>query len=179
MQRIVPCLWFDDRIEEAVNFYCSVFSKSEIVEIARYGEGAPRPAGTVLTIRFVLGDQEFLALNGGPQFKFTEAVSFVIPCKSQKKVDYYWHRLSEGGEESMCGWLKDKYGLSWQVVPKALPKMLKSKHADRRQRVMQAMLQMKKLDVDALEAAYEGKTVPAPARRPRRRPARPRGKPRG
>jgi predicted 3-demethylubiquinone-9 3-methyltransferase (glyoxalase superfamily) len=182
MQRIRPCLWFDDRIEEAVNFYVSVFNDAKILDLKRVEQDG---ASKVLTIRFELNGEEFVALNGGPQFKFTEAISFIITCKSQKKVDYYWHRLSEGGEEGNCGWLKDKFGLSWQVVPKALPKLLGSKNAKTRDRVMQAMLQMKKIDVAALEAAADGTAVPAPtpkalaARKSKAAAARERAKSRG
>jgi len=157
MHKITPCLWFDDRIEEAVNFYVSVFRDGRIHDVSRYGEGAPRPAGTVLTMRFELAGQQFQALNGGPQFPFTEAVSFAIDCEDQAEVDHYWeHLTSGGGEESMCGWLKDRYGLSWQVVPRALPLLLNGSDKAGAARAMQAMLQMRKLVVAELEAAYAG-----------------------
>src|SRR4030095_11588328 len=135
MQKITPFLWFDNQAEEAMNFYVSIFKNSKIVSVTRYPEGGPGPAGTVLTANFQLNGQEFVALNGGPRFKFTEAVSFVVNCETQQEVDDYWGKLSEGGEESMCGWLKDKYGLSWQIVPTVLPKLLGDKNAKKAQRV--------------------------------------------
>ncbi len=151
--RITPFLWFDNNAEEAVNFYISVFKNSRIGKTARYGEEAPGPKGTVMTISFELDGQEFIALNGGPLFKFTEAISFVVSCKTQEEVDYYWEKLSEGGQESMCGWLKDKYGLSWQVVPVVLPELLSGKDKEKAKRTMQAMLKMNKLDIKTLEQA--------------------------
>jgi len=160
MQTITPFLWFDDKAEEAMKFYVSVFSSvygkksSKITGVARYGDAGPGPKGTVMTAAFKLNGQEFIALNGGPQFKFTEAVSFVINCKTQKEVDYFWQKLSEGGEESMCGWLKDRFGLSWQVVPTVLGKFLTDKDAAKAKRVMHAMLQMRKIDIKALKQAY-------------------------
>jgi len=168
MQKITPFLWFDDQAEEAMNFYISIFSaaggsasggkNSKIGSVARYDEGGAkasgRPKGSVMTASFQLDGQEFIALNGGPHFKFTEAVSFVIDCKTQEEVDYYWQKLSgDGGQESMCGWLKDKFGLSWQVVPTILTQLLKDKDAAKAQRVMQAMLQMKKIDIKTLQKA--------------------------
>lgn len=158
MQKITPCLWFDDQAEEAVKFYASIFKNSKIGKIARYGkEGYEihgRPEGSVLTIEFELDGQPFTALNGGPIFKFNEAISFQVSCKSQKEVDYYWEKLSKGGEKGQCGWLKDKYGLSWQIVPTILTKMLRDKDARKSERVMSALLQMKKLDIKRLEQAF-------------------------
>lgn len=160
MQKITTFLWFDDKAEEAVNFYASVFRKSKIRTVTRYGDEvarvAGRPRGSVMTIDFELEGQEFTALNGGPQFKFTEAISLVVNCKTQKEVDHFWEKLSEGGEKSQCGWLKDKYGLSWQVVPLALLRMLEDKNPKKVERAMHAMLQMQKLDIKALKEAYAG-----------------------
>ncbi len=155
MQKITPCLWFDDQAEEAARFYTAIFKNSKIGEVAYYGEGAPRPKGSVLTVRFQLDGQEFLALNGGPQFQFTEAVSFIVNCETQEEVDRMWEKLSEGGEKVQCGWLKDKYGLSWQIVPTVLAKMLSDPDPARAERVLQAVLRMKKLDIKELEKAYE------------------------
>ena len=158
MQEITPCLWFDSNAEEAVNFYTSVFKKSKIGKISRYGEEGyeihGKPAGTVLTVEFELNGQTFTALNGGPVFKFNEAISFQVSCKSQKEVDYYWEKLSEGGEKGQCGWLKDKYGMSWQIVPTVLGEMLQGKVTKKSERVMKALLQMKKLDIRKLKQAY-------------------------
>ena len=154
MQKITPCLWFDTQAEEAARFYVSVFKDSRIGRIARYGEGGPMPKGTVLTVSFRLDGQEFLALNGGPVFKFTEAVSLIVNCRTQKEVDRMWTKLSQGGSEVQCGWLKDKYGLSWQIVPTALAKMIADPDPARSDRVMQAVLRMKKLDLKALNEAY-------------------------
>jgi predicted 3-demethylubiquinone-9 3-methyltransferase (glyoxalase superfamily) len=153
MDKITPCLWFDTEGEEAANFYTSVFPNSRIVEIAHYGEEAPRLAGTVLTVAFELNGQSFVALNGGPDFKFTEAVSFQVDCKHQEEVDTYWGKLTEGGEEGPCGWLKDKYGLSWQIVPTRLLELLRDPDKEKSQRVTQAMLKMKKIQIDELEEA--------------------------
>lgn len=154
IQKISPFLWFDYQAEEAVNFYVSVFEDSKVKAITRYGEAGPGPKGTVMTIAFELAGQEFVALNGGPHFKFTEAISFVVNCQTQQEVDQLWEKLSEGGTEVECGWLKDKYGLSWQIVPTILDEMLQDKDPERSQRVMKAMLQMKKLDIAGLERAY-------------------------
>lgn len=154
MQKITPFLWFDNQAEEAVKFYTSLFTNSKIVSVTRYGEAGPGPKGTVMTAAFQLDGQEFVALNGGPQFKFTEAISFVINCKTQEEVDHFWEKLSAGGEKSRCGWLKDKYGLSWQVVPRVLGEMLGDKDAAKAKRVMQAMLKMDKIDIKTLEQAY-------------------------
>lgn len=157
MKPLVPCLWFDTEAEEAMNFYTSVFKNSKKGEVMRWGEGGHRPAGTVLTASFELNGQEFLALNGGPQFKFTEAVSFQVPCDSQDEVDYYWDKLMKGGgAPSQCGWLKDKFGLSWQVFPTILPKLLSDPDRAKADRVMQAMMQMVKIDVAAIEQAAKG-----------------------
>jgi predicted 3-demethylubiquinone-9 3-methyltransferase (glyoxalase superfamily) len=157
MQRITPFLWFDNQAEEAVRFYTSVFNDSKIGKIARYDEAGEkasgRPAGSVMTVEFQLEGQEFVALNGGPHFKFNEAVSFVVNCETQAEVDRYWSRLSAGGKEVQCGWLKDKYGVSWQVVPTILGKLLSDKDAAKAQRVMQAMLKMVKLDIKKLKQA--------------------------
>jgi predicted 3-demethylubiquinone-9 3-methyltransferase (glyoxalase superfamily) len=155
MQKITPFLWFDNNAEEAVNFYVSIFRNSMIISISRYPEGAPAPAGTVMTATFQLEGQEFIALNGGPLFKFTEAISFYVNCESQKEVDELWERLSEGGQKSQCGWLKDKYGLSWQIIPRALIEMLRDRDPNKSRNVMLAMLQMKKIDIAALRRAYE------------------------
>jgi len=154
MQKITPFLWFDDQAEEAANFYVSIFKNSKIVNIARYGEAGPGPAGTVMTVAFELNGQEFTALNGGPEFKFTEAISFFVNCESQQEVDELWEKLSEGGEEGPCGWLKDKYGLSWQIVPTVLGEMLNDPDPAKAQRVMKAMLQMQKIDIAGLKQAY-------------------------
>jgi predicted 3-demethylubiquinone-9 3-methyltransferase (glyoxalase superfamily) len=154
MQKITACLWFDDQAEEAARFYTSVFKNSKIGKIARYGEGGPRPKGSVLTVAFRLNGQEFLALNGGPQFKFTEAVSFIVNCDTQKEVDRMWEKLSEGGSEVQCGWLKDKYGMSWQIVPTILGRMISHPDPARAARVIQAVMRMKKLDIKELRKAF-------------------------
>lgn len=159
MQKITPFLWFDDKAEEAVRFYPSIFKNSKIGPITRYDEegakAAGRPKGSVMTMSFQLEGQDFLALNGGPVFKFTEAISLLVNCKTQDEVDELWDRLSEGGEKGPCGWLKDKYGLSWQVVPTILGEMLSDKDAEKSKRVMKAMLQMSKIDIKILRRAYE------------------------
>ncbi len=162
MQKITPFLWFDDNAEEAVNFYTSIFKNSKIGGISRYNEemakAAGRPVGSVMVASFELNGQSFTAINGGPVFKFTEAVSFMVDCKDQEEVDYYWEKLtSGGGQESQCGWLKDKFGLSWQIVPSVLGELLGGKDPEKSKRAMHAMLQMKKLDVKALRDAAEGK----------------------
>ena len=158
MQKVTPCLWFDNQAEEAANFYVSIFKNSKVGSVARYGEeGAKvsgRPKGTVMTVIFQLDGQEFMALNGGPMFKFTEAISFMVNCKTQQEVDELWQKLSQGGEEGPCGWLKARYGLSWQIVPTVLGEMLQDKDPEKSERVMKAMLQMKKLDIKSLEQAY-------------------------
>jgi len=155
MQKITPFLWFDNNAEEAVNFYASIFKDARIIEIVRYGEAGPGPAGSAMTVQFELFGQEFIALNGGPHFKFNEAISFSVNCESQQEVDEYWRKLTEGGTESRCGWLKDKYGLSWQVNPTILGKMLNDKDPQKAKRVMEAMLQMDKIDIPTLQRAYE------------------------
>jgi predicted 3-demethylubiquinone-9 3-methyltransferase (glyoxalase superfamily) len=154
VQKITPCLWFDDQAEEAARFYTSIFKNSKMGAVTHYGEGAPRPKGSVLTVRFELDGQEFLALNGGPLFKFTEAVSFIVNCETQEELDRMWEKLSEGGSEVQCGWLKDRYGVSWQVVPAVLGEMLSDPDPERSARVMQAVMQMKKLDIAGLKKAY-------------------------
>ena len=155
-QRITPCLWFDGRAEEAMRFYTKIFKKSKKGVVTRYGEAGPGKKGTVLTATFEIEGQEFMALNGGPDFKFSPAISFVVHCKSQKRVDYYWDKLLEGGAPSQCGWLTDKFGVSWQIVPTILPELLQDKSAAKRDRVMKAVLGMIKLDVKALKTAYKG-----------------------
>jgi predicted 3-demethylubiquinone-9 3-methyltransferase (glyoxalase superfamily) len=163
MQKISPCLWFDDKAEEAAKFYTSIFKDSKIEDVTRYGkEGYEihgREEGTVMTVEFEIEGQKFLALNGGPIFKFNEAISFQVYCETQEEVDYYWEKLSEGGDEKaqQCGWLKDKYGVSWQIVPTILIKMLKDNDSEKSQKVMKAMLQMHKLDISTLKKAYEEK----------------------
>jgi len=153
MQKITPFLWFDAEGEDAARFYTSAFPNSKIGEIARYGSAGPRPEGTVMTVSFELDGQRFVALNGGPEFAFSEAVSFLVNCDTQDEVDSYWSALSEGGEEGPCGWLKDKFGLSWQIVPNRLPELLADPDRERAQRVMEAMLKMRKIEVDELERA--------------------------
>ncbi|MDQ4070428.1 MAG: VOC family protein [Actinomycetota bacterium] len=155
MSKITPCLWFDTQAEEAATFYTGIFENSRIVEISRYGEAGPRPAGTVMTVNFELEGQPFVALNGGPEFTFDEAISFQVSCDSQEEVDRFWAALTEGGQESQCGWLKDKYGLSWQIIPKALFELLGDPDPRRSQRAMQAMLGMKKLDVEEMRRAAD------------------------
>lgn len=153
MTEITPCLWFDTEGEDAAKLYTSVFPNSKINDIARYGSAGPRPEGTVMMVSFELDGNKFLALNGGPEFTFSEAISFQVSCKDQDEVDHYWSKLSEGGEEGPCGWLKDKFGLSWQIVPTRLPELLGDPDREKSQRVMEAMLQMKKIDIGELERA--------------------------
>ena len=155
MQKITPFLWFDGKAEEAMNFYVSVFKNSKIVRIARYGEGGPGTTGTVMTGTFLIEGQEFIALNGGPQFTFSPAISFLVNCGTQQEVDELWEKLSEGGEKQRCGWLKDQYGVSWQIVPTALGKLLNDSDPVKSKNVMQAMLQMDKIDIERLQQAYE------------------------
>ncbi len=157
MQKLTPFLWFDHQAEEAAKFYVSLFKNSKILSVTRYGEAGPGPQGTVMTVTFLLEGQEFTALNGGPLFKFTEAISFVVNCNTQEEVDELWERLTMGGEGGQCGWLKDRYGLSWQVVPIALEEMLTDPDPERAGRVMRAMLQMKKIDINGLKRAYENR----------------------
>jgi len=157
MQKISPFLWFDDQAEEAVNFYTSIFKNSKILNLTRYGEVGPGPKDSVMTVAFQLEGQEFMALNGGPHFKFTEAISFVVKCKTQEEVDDLWEKLSEGGGEKIqCGWLKDKYGVSWQIVPTILGEMISDPNRAKSQRVMEAMLKMKKIEIEGLKKAYAG-----------------------
>jgi predicted 3-demethylubiquinone-9 3-methyltransferase (glyoxalase superfamily) len=148
-------LWFDDKAEEAANFYVSIFKNSKVGKVTRYGEGAPGPKGKVMSVTFELDGQEFYALNGGPMFSFTPAISFFVNCETQQEVDNLWGKLSAGGEESRCGWLKDKYGLSWQIIPVALGKMLQDKDREKAKRVMDAMMQMGKIDINRLQQAYD------------------------
>ncbi len=155
IQKITPFLWFDSQAEEAATFYVSIFNNSKITSISHYGEGAPVPAGTVMTVAFEIEGQQFTALNGGPLFGFTEAISFVVHCQNQAEVDYYWEKLTNGGTEVQCGWLKDKYGVSWQVVPDKLMELLNHPDAAKAQRVTQAMLQMVKLDLNVLQEAAD------------------------
>ena len=159
MQKITPCLWFDDQAEEAARFYASIFKNSKLGEITRYGEGMPRPKGSVLTVRFWLDGQELLALNGGPEFKFTEAISLIVHCETQSEIDRMWESLSEGGEKVQCGWLKDRYGMSWQVVPSILPRMLTGPDPAGSARVLQSIMRMKKLDIEELKRAYGPKSA--------------------
>jgi predicted 3-demethylubiquinone-9 3-methyltransferase (glyoxalase superfamily) len=159
MQKITPFLWFDDQAEEAVNFYTSIFQNSKIVNVARYGEAGAdvsgKPKGSVMTMTFQIEGQEFMALNGGPQFKFTEAISLMVNCETQEEVDELWEKLSAGGEKGPCGWLKDKYGLSWQIVPRILDELIRDPDPVKAERVMKAMLQMSKIDIQGLRQAYE------------------------
>ncbi len=161
IQKITPCLWFDDQAEEAAKFYTAIFNNSKIVSMTRYGEAGHeihgRPAGTVMTVAFELDGHAFTALNGGPMFKFNEAISFQVSCETQEELDYYWEKLSEGGdrEAQQCGWLKDKYGASWQVIPNVLLEMLTNPDSKKSQRVMKSMLRMKKIDIEELKRAYD------------------------
>lgn len=155
MQNIVTCLAFDNQAEEAVNFYVSAFPNSKIVNMNRYGDAGPGPAGSVLSAQFLLNGQEFFALNGGPYFKFSEGISLFVNCETQAEVDTLWEKLSEGGEKGQCGWLKDKYGVSWQIVPTALGRLLQDPDTEKSQSVMKAMLQMSKIEIAGLEQAYE------------------------
>ena len=158
-QKITPFLWFNGDAEEAMNFYVSVFRNSKIVSMSRYGEAGPGPKGTVMSGTFQLAGQQFHALNGGPQYKFTEAISLFVNCESQEEVDELWEKLSKGGEKSRCGWLKDKFGLSWQVIPSILGKLLRDKNPEKSKRVMQAMLQMDKIDIKKLKQAADKKNT--------------------
>lgn len=156
-QKITPFLWFDNQAEEAANFYVSIFNNSRIGHVTRYGEGSPGSKGTAMSVTFELDGQKFYALNGGPHYTFTPAISLFVNCETQREVDELWEKLSAGGEESRCGWLKDKYGLSWQIIPSALGEMLQDKDAVKAKRVMDAMLQMSKIDISRLQQAYDGK----------------------
>ena len=155
-QQITPFLWFDDNADEAVNFYLSIFKDGRLLNATRYGEAGPRPKGTIMTATFELNGQQFIALNGGPRFKFTEAVSFVVKCETQEEIDYYWDKLLDGGEAQQCGWLKDRFGLSWQIVPVQLSELFGGNDPQRAGRVMQAMMQMVKFDIAKLKEAYTG-----------------------
>src|SRR3989454_10936403 len=155
MQKITPFLWFDGKAEEAMNFYTSIFKNSKVVSIMRYGEAGPGPKGSVMSTTFQLNGQEFIALNGGPQFTFSPAISFFVKCQTQDEVDELWEKLSEGGEKQRCGWLRDKFGVSWQIVPTVLGEMLQDKDPEKSKRVMNAMLQMNKIDIKSLKQAYE------------------------
>jgi predicted 3-demethylubiquinone-9 3-methyltransferase (glyoxalase superfamily) len=173
MQKITPFLWFDGNAEDAILFYTSVFKDSKVLNTMRYGEMGPGPAGSLMTATLELNGQEFMVLNGGPQFKFTEAISFFLRCETQQEIDEYWAKLSAGGEQLPCGWLKDKFGLCWQIVPTVLERMMNDKDARKSQRVMHAMLKMRKLDIETLQKAYnnvpnppqEGASGSAPASR--------------
>jgi predicted 3-demethylubiquinone-9 3-methyltransferase (glyoxalase superfamily) len=155
MQKITPFLWFDGKAEEAVNFYTSIFKTSKVGRVTRYGEAGPGPKGSVMSATFQLDGQEFMALNGGPQFTFSPAISFFVNCETQEEVDELWEKLSQGGQKQRCGWVKDKYGVSWQIIPSALGQMLGDKDPEKSKRVMQAMLQMDKIDIQRLKQAYE------------------------
>jgi predicted 3-demethylubiquinone-9 3-methyltransferase (glyoxalase superfamily) len=155
MPKITPFLWFDDKAEEAMNFYTSIFKNSKPGKVSRYGDGAPGPKGKVMSVTFQLEGQEFMALNGGPHFSFTPAISLFVDCKTQEEVDELWEKLSAGGKQERCGWLKDKYGVSWQIVPSALGEMMRDKDPAKSTRVMQAMLQMEKIDIAGLRKAYD------------------------
>ena len=155
MQKITPFLWFDTQDEDAMNFYISIFKNSKVIGVSRWGEAGPVPKGTVMSATFELDGQKFMALNAGPQFKFTEAISFFVNCETQEEVDEFWEKLSEGGEKSRCGWLKDKFGLSWQIIPSALGEMLNDKDPQKSKRVMEAMMQMGKIDIKILKQAYD------------------------
>ena len=154
MSKITPFLWFDGKAEEAMNFYVSIFKNSKVVSVTRYGEAGPGPKGTVMSATFQLDGQQFFALNGGPLFTFSPAISFFVNCETQQEVDELWEKLSAGGEKQRCGWLKDKYGLSWQVIPSVLGEMLQDKDADKSRKVMEAMMQMEKIDIETLQRAY-------------------------
>ena len=153
MKKITPFLWFNDNAEEAMKFYTSIFKNSEILSVTRYGDAGPGPKGTVMVGTFQLDGEKFIALNGGPLYKFTEAISFSVDCETQEEIDYFWEKLSEGGEKSQCGWLKDKFGLSWQVVPSKMGELMNSREPGKSQRVMQEMLKMSKLDIKILQEA--------------------------
>jgi predicted 3-demethylubiquinone-9 3-methyltransferase (glyoxalase superfamily) len=158
MPIITPFLWFDNNAEEAMNFYVSIFKNSRAGRVTRYGEAGPGPAGSVMTVEFELDGQEFVGLNGGPHFQFNEAVSFTVRCETQEEIDYYWDKLSEGGQTSRCGWLKDKFGLSWQVEPRILGDLMAGKDPEKAKRVMEAMLKMDKINIEPIKRAYDGNT---------------------
>ena len=157
MQKITPFLWFDQQAEEAMHFYTSIFKNSKVGTVQRYGEAGPGPKGSAMSVTFELEGQQFFALNGGPHFSFTPAISFFVNCETQQEVDDFWEKLSAGGEKNSCGWLRDKYGVSWQIIPSALGKMLQDKDPEKSTRVMKAMLQMKKIDIEGLTRAYENR----------------------
>jgi predicted 3-demethylubiquinone-9 3-methyltransferase (glyoxalase superfamily) len=157
MQKVTPFLWFDGKAEEAAKFYVSLFKNAKLGEVRRYAEGSPAPAGSAMSASFQIDGQDYIAFNGGPHFKFTPAVSLFVNCETQEEVDYFWEKLTAGGNESQCGWLKDKFGLSWQIVPAALGQMLGDKDPAKSKRVMEAMLQMRKIDIARLQQAYEGR----------------------
>src|SRR4029077_19979440 len=161
MQKITPFLWFDGKAEEAMNFYVSIFKNSKVGRVTRYGEAGPGPKGTVMSATFQLEGQEFMALNGGPQFAFTPAISFFVNCETQEEVDELWGKLSAGGKKNRCGWLQDKFGLSWQIIPTALGKLMSDPDPEKSKRVMKAMLQMDKIDIRGLQQAYESKSPAA------------------
>jgi len=161
MKDVSPFLWFDDQAEDAASFYTSIFPNSKITDVSRYGEAGPAERGTVMVVAFELNGQRILALNGGPKFKFTEAISFLVNCETQEEVDDLWEKLGDGGEHGPCGWLKDRYGLSWQIVPTALTELLGDADREKANRVMEAMLQMSKIEIDELRRAYEGEAIPA------------------
>lgn len=163
MQKITPFLWFNDKAEDAMNFYVSIFKNSKTVSISRYGDAGPGPKGSVMVAKFQLDGQDFIALNGGPTFTFSPAISFVVNCKTQEEVDEYWEKLSAGGATNQCGWLTDKFGLSWQIVPTVLGEMVADKDPERSNRVMKAMLQMTKIDIAALRHAYDHEDSPTAA----------------
>jgi predicted 3-demethylubiquinone-9 3-methyltransferase (glyoxalase superfamily) len=156
MQKITPFLWFDNNAEEAVKLYTTIFRDAEILDVRRYGEGAPAPAGSVMSMSFSLHGQEFIAFNGGPVMTFSPATSFFVDCETQKEIDDYWNKLSQGGQQMDCGWLTDRFGVTWQIVPTRLPQLLNGEDAEGAKRAMEAMLKMKKLEIDALEKAYAG-----------------------
>jgi predicted 3-demethylubiquinone-9 3-methyltransferase (glyoxalase superfamily) len=168
MQKFVPCLWFDTQAEEAATLYTSLFKNSKILQTTRYGEAGPGPNGSVMTVRFTLNGQEFMGLNGGPVVRFNEAVSFVVKCETQKELDTVWQQLSDGGSEVQCGWLTDRFGVSWQVVPAVLEKLVDDKTPEKRDRVMKALLLMKKLDIAALERAHAGEGEKRPPAKKKR-----------
>jgi predicted 3-demethylubiquinone-9 3-methyltransferase (glyoxalase superfamily) len=155
MQKIMNCLWFNDNAEEAVNFYVKIFKNSKVINVTQYGEGMPLPKGTVMTVSFTLDGQEFLALNGGPTYSFTPAISLMVSCKTQEELDNFWDKLSEGGQPGQCGWLTDKYGLSWQIVPSMIGEIMSGGDDEKRHRMMEALVQMTKLDIKKLQEAYE------------------------
>lgn len=158
-QKITPFLWFDDQAEEAAKFYTSIFPNSKIGKIEYFTEAGPRPAGMVVTVSFQIQGQEFVALNGGPEFSFTPAISFLVECNSQEEVDFYWGKLTEGGKEVECGWLEDKYGVSWQIVPAILTELMENNNPEKARRVTEALLKMKKIDIETLKRAFEGEEV--------------------